>query len=66
MQGEAVLLWFTKEEAKIDPAEKPRGKMEFLGRTKDFWIYASVFDKTPALWPNAIKDISQALNIPKQ
>lgn len=65
MRGEAVLLWFTKEEAKVDTNQQPRGKVEFLGRQRGFYVYASVGENTPPLWPTAIKDISRALQIAK-
>jgi hypothetical protein len=63
MHGEAVYLWLTKAEAKIDPDRKPDGTSEYLGRAPGFYVYATVADKAPALWPNAIEDISPALQI---
>lgn len=65
MQGEVVLLWFTKEEAKVDPNQKPRGKVEYVGRVRGLYVYESVGENTPALWPTATKDIFQALQITK-
>jgi len=66
MRGEAVLLWFTKEEAKVDPNQQPRGKLEYLGRARGLFVYESVGDNTPPLWPTATEDISHALQITKQ
>ena len=66
MRGEAVLLWFTKEEAKVDDNQQPRGKVELLGRARGLFVYASVGENTPALWPKATEDISRALQITKQ
>ncbi len=66
MRGEAVLLWFTKEEAKIDPDQQPRGKVEYLGRARGLFVYASVGSNTPILWPPATEEISRALQITKQ
>ena len=36
MRGEAVQLWFKKEEWKIDPNQPPLGKIEYLGRREGF------------------------------
>jgi len=66
MRGEVVLLWFTKEEAKVDPNQQPRGKVEYLGRARGLFVYASVGENTPALWPTATEVISHALQITKQ
>lgn len=66
MRGEAVLLWFTKEEAKVDPSQQPRGKVELLGRARGLFVYGSVGENTPPLWPTATEDISRALQITKQ
>lgn len=66
MRGEAVLLWFTKEEAKVDPNQQPRAKLEYLGRVRRLLVYDSVGSNTPALWPTATEDISRALQITKQ
>src|SRR5437867_8114534 len=66
MRGEAVLLWFTKEEAEVDPIQQPRGKIEYLGRARGLFVYASVGSNTPTLWPTATEEISRALQITKQ
>jgi len=66
MRGEAVLLWFTKEEAKLDPKQQPRGKVEYLGQARGLFVYASVGENTPPLWPTATQDISRVLQITKQ
>jgi hypothetical protein len=66
MRGEAVMLWFTKEEAKVDPNQQPRGKIEYLGRARGLFVYGSVGENTPALWPKAIEEISRALQIKNQ
>jgi hypothetical protein len=66
LRGEAVLLWFTKEEAKVDPNQQPRGKIEYLGRARGLFVYASVGEKTPPLWPTATENISRVLQITKQ
>lgn len=69
MRDEAVLLWFTKDEAKvdpqarIDPRHRPRGNVEYLGRMRGLFVYALVGENTPPLWPTAIGDISRALQI---
>ena len=66
MRGEAVLLWFTKEEAKVEPDPQPRGKSEYWGRAWGLLVYASVGENTPPLWPTATEDISRALQIREQ
>jgi hypothetical protein len=66
MHGEAVLMWFTKAEAKVDPQQQPRGEIEYLGRVRELYVYASVGSNTPPLWPKAIEDISRVLQITKQ
>jgi hypothetical protein len=66
MQGKAVYLWFTKAEAKIDPNQEPRIKSGYLGRALGSYVYATVGTNTPALWPNAIEDMSRALQIAKE
>ena len=63
MHGEAVNLWFTKAEAKIDPDQKPRVKSESLGRARGLYVYATVDGNTPPLWPAATEDISRALKV---
>lgn len=63
MRGEAVLLWFTREQAKPDGGQPPRGTAEYLGRASGFFVYSSVGQNTPALWPAATEDISRALRI---
>ena len=65
MRGEAVLLWFTKEEAKVDPIQQPRAKIEYLGRARGLFVYGSVGSNTPTVWPTATEDISRALQITK-
>jgi len=66
MHGKDVLLWFTKEEAKVDPSQQPREKVQYLGRTRGLFVYDLVDSNTPALWPKAVEDISQALKIAKE
>lgn len=66
MRGEAVQLWFTKEEAKVEPNQQARGKIEYLGRARGMFVYASVGSNTPALWPTATEEISRALQVTKQ
>ena len=66
MRGEAVLLWFTKEEAKVDSTQQPRGKLEYLGRVRGLFVYESVGENTPPLWPTATEEISRVLQITKQ
>lgn len=65
MQGETVDLWFTKEEANVDPNQQPPFKMQYLGHARGQFVYGSVGENTPALWPTAIEDISRALQIRK-
>jgi hypothetical protein len=65
MHGEDVLLWFTKEEAKVDPNQQPRGKIEYLGLVRGLFVYGSVGANTPALWPTATEDIARALKLKK-
>jgi hypothetical protein len=65
MRGEAVMLWFTKEEAKVDPNQQPRVKVEYVGRARGLFVYQSVGENTPALWPTASKDISRVLQMTK-
>ena len=66
IRGEAVRLWFTKEEAKVDPNQQSRGKVEYLGRVRGLFVYGSVGSNTPGLWPKATEDITRALQIKKQ
>jgi len=66
MRGEAVMLCFTKEEAKLDANRQPRAKIEYWGRVRGLFVYGSVGSNTPALWPTAAEDISRALHITKQ
>jgi hypothetical protein len=66
MQGKAVYLWLTKAEAKIDPDQEPRMKSEYLGRARGRYVYITVDNNVPALWPKAIEDISHALQIGKE
>jgi hypothetical protein len=61
MRGEAVFLWFTKEEAMVDPKQQPRGQIEYLGRLRGLFVYESVGENTPPLWPRATEEISRAL-----
>ena len=63
MRGEAVFLWFTKEEAQADPNQKPRGDTEDWGRAQTLFVYGSIGSNTPASWPTATEDISRALQI---
>ena len=65
MQREAVDLWFSKEEVKVDPNQKPPFKMAYLGHARGQLVYGSVGANAPALWPTAIEDISRALQITK-
>lgn len=65
MQREAVNLWFSKEEVKVDPNQKPPFKMAYLGHARGQLVYESVGANAPALWPTAIEDISRALQITK-
>jgi hypothetical protein len=58
MRGEAVWLWFT-------PGQSPGAGAEYMGRVRELFVYASVGDNTPALWPTASEDISRALQITK-
>jgi hypothetical protein len=66
MQREVVDLWFTKEEVKVDLNQQPPFKMEYLGHARGQFVYGSVGENAPALWPTAIVDISRALRITKQ
>jgi hypothetical protein len=66
MQGEAVDLWFSKEEVKVDPNPHPHFEMVYLGHARGQLVYGSVGTNAPALWPTAIEDISHALQITKQ
>jgi hypothetical protein len=66
MRGKDVLLWFTKEEAKVDPSQQPPEKVEYLGRVRGLFVYDSVGSNTPGLWPKAVEDISRALKITKE
>ena len=66
MRGEAVYLWFTQAEAKVDSEHEPRVKVEYLGRARGLCVYAAVDKNTPPLWPTAIEDISHALQLTKE
>ncbi len=66
MQGEAVYLWFTSTEPKIDPAQTPRVKVQSLGRARGYYIYAAVDKNTQPLWPTAVEEISRALQLAKE
>jgi hypothetical protein len=63
MRGQAVFLWCTKEEPKVDPKQQARAKVEYLGRARELFVYAAVGENTPPLWPTATADISRALQI---
>jgi hypothetical protein len=63
MQGEAVYLWFTQTEARVDSEQEPRVKVQYLGRARGLYVYAAVDKNTPPLWPTATEDISRALQI---
>ncbi len=66
MQREAVDLWFSKEEVKVDPNQQLRFEMVYLGHARGQLVYGLVGTNAPALWPTAIEDISRALQITKQ
>ena len=66
MQREIVGLWFAKEEVKVDPNQQPPFKMEYLGHTRGQFVFGSVDENAPALWPTAFEDISRALQITTQ
>jgi len=65
MRGEAVLLWFTKAESKLDPGQTSRPESQYFGRVRGLFVYGSVGSNTPALWATATEDISRALQIKK-
>jgi hypothetical protein len=66
MRGEAVYLWSTRAEAKTEPTQTPRVKVESLGRAGGRYVYAAVDRNTPPLWPTAVEDISRALQLVKE
>jgi hypothetical protein len=66
MQGQAVWLWFTKAESKIDPNPRAHAMSQYMGRGRSLYVYVAVDEHTPPLWPSATKDISRALQIVKE
>ena len=58
MRGEAVFLWFMKDPSQTLGAE-------YMRRVRELFVYESVGNNTPALWPTAAEDISRALQITK-
>jgi hypothetical protein len=82
MHEAIVFIWLTKVEAPVDPGynplasddpsitvlENPRipRQSDYLGRTQGVRVYLAQTTNAPALWPNAIKDISRALKIVKE
>lgn len=66
MHAEAVYLWFTRSEAKVDQNETPRVKVENLGRARGLYVYGAIDKNTPPLWPTAVEDISRALQVTKE
>jgi hypothetical protein len=69
--GENLCIWLTKAEAPI-ATERTQGdsgraiQSEYLGHARGMHVYVAQGTKTPTVWPNAIKDISRALNIVKK
>jgi len=53
MRGEDVMLWFTKQETKVDPHQPSPARLDYLGRAHDLFVYQSIGENTPALWPTA-------------
>ena len=46
MQGEAVYLWFTRTESKMDAGQPARVMVESLGRARGLYVYAAVDKRT--------------------
>jgi len=62
MAGEAVDLWFTKTEAPIT-SEQGSGASQYLGHTRGLHVYVSLAPKADSVWPDALEDISRALQL---
>ena len=62
MGGEAVYLWLTKTEAPIT-SEQASGTSQYLGHTRGLHVYVSLAPKAGSVWPDALEDISRALQL---
>jgi hypothetical protein len=65
MRGEAVYLWLTKVPTETDPKQNPPLMSDYLGRAHGLYFYVAIASATPALWSNALEDITRVLQIAK-